>query len=155
MNGQQQQRLQAFSQQAITAIPLLQSMDVRFTAFSDYSLRVDMPLAPNINDKNTGFGGSIVALATTAGWAMLQLLMQGLSRDYQVLIVESHIRYLAPVTANCYALASVTESAMCAFYKMLNQRGSGRMTIQTGIEQDGRQLAVFTGTYKVTQRLPG
>lgn len=108
-----------------------------------------MPLAPNINDKQTGFGGSIAALATTAGWAMITLLLRQLPEPYHVLVAESHIRYLAPATGDSYALSSVTESAMTVFYKILEQHKAGRITIQTVVEQQGEQVAVFTGTYKV------
>lgn len=141
--------LRDFSQQAMSAIPLLQSMELSFSEFNDHCLRVDMPLAPNVNDKNTGFGGSIAALATTAGWAVISLILRRLPRHYHVLVAESHIRYLSPATANCYALASVTDSAKSAFINVLQEHHSGRITIQSVVEQDGKQVAVFTGTYKV------
>lgn len=144
--------LSDFCHQTRQAIPLLQSMDLRFTEFGDHRLRVDMPLAPNINDKKTGFGGSIAALATAAGWAIVSLLLKARPSDYDVMVTESHMRYLSPATRNFYAVANVSDSAMVAFNRVLDDGQQGRITLQVMIEQDGEQVAVYTGTYKVIER---
>lgn len=141
--------LENFSNQVRQAIPLLQSMDLRFTEFADHRLRVDMPLAPNINDKNTGFGGSISALATASGWAVISLLLQSRFSHCDVMVTESHIQYVAPATKNFYALATLKDSVMSAFQNVLDLQRSGRITLQVMVEQEGEQIAVFTGTYKV------
>ncbi len=144
--------LDEFSEQARKSIPLLEAMELRFTRFGDYRLRVDVPLEPNINDKRTGFGGSISALATTAGWAVVSLLLRPRMGEYDVMVAESHIRYLAPATCNFYAIAAVTESAIKTFYGLLEKQHQGRLTVQVVVEQDGKQIAVYTGTYKVAQK---
>lgn len=141
--------LESFASQSRQAIPLLQSMAVQFTAFDDDGLRIDMPLAPNINDKQTGFGGSIAALATAAGWAAITLLLQSRNSQYDVMVVESHMRYLAPATEDFYALACVTRSAKSAFHRTLDLQPYGRITLPVMVEQNGQQIATYTGTYKV------
>ncbi|GAB3375033.1 thioesterase domain-containing protein [Spongiibacter taiwanensis] len=145
--------LSEFCRQTRQAIPLLQSMDLRFTEFGDHRLRVDMPLAPNINDKQTGFGGSIAALATAAGWAIVSLMLKSRPHRYDVMVTESHMRYLAPATCNFYAIANVSDSAMATFNQVLDEQRQGRITLQVMVEQDGKQVAVYTGTYKVIQRV--
>jgi len=142
--------LEEFSHQSRQSIPLLKSMGLEFTEFDDGCLRVEMPLAPNINDKQTGFGGSIAALATTSGWAVISLLLLSRSANYDVVVTESHMRYLAPATGDFYALTSVTSSALSAFNRVLDSQCHGRITVQVMVEQEGEQIAVYTGTYKVT-----
>jgi thioesterase domain-containing protein len=144
--------LDEFSQQARRSIPMLATMDMRFTELGDHSLRVDMPLGPNINDKQTGFGGSISALATAAGWAIVSLLLKPRFSSVDVVIAESHMRYLAPATRNFYAIASISKPAMSAFKQLLDAEHCGRITLQVMIEQDGEQIAVFTATYRAKIR---
>lgn len=149
-----QELLDEFSQQVGKAIPLLQSMELRFAELSERNLRVDMPLAPNINDKQTGFGGSISALATITGWAIVTLWLKRQSHQhpvpeqYEVMVAESHIRYLAPATGDMYAMATVDNTTMNAFGSTLQSRGAAGVTLQVSIEQSGSPVALFTGTYQ-------
>ncbi|MFA5494299.1 MAG: YiiD C-terminal domain-containing protein [Porticoccaceae bacterium] len=149
-----EQVLSSFARQTIARIPLLESMQVSFTRFTGCTLRVDMPLAPNINDKNTGFGGSIAALATTCGWAMVSLLLEDVGRQCQVVIVESRICYLAPVTGNCYAETSVCEEDKYSFMERIARRGKSRIELSVAVMQDGVPAAEFTGSYFVKEAAP-
>lgn len=150
--------LDEFSRQARSAIPLLQSMGLRFTEFSDHRLRLEMPLAPNINDKQTGFGGSISALATAAGWALVTLWLRQLdalhdwARHCDVMVVESHIRYLAPATEDINATVSVDDVTLQAFNFALKTQGNAGVTLQVTVAQNDKPVAVYTGNYKARAR---
>lgn len=84
MNNQ----LAAFQAFLYADIPLVKAMQMSLTAITEQSLSASAPLTPNINDKNTVFGGSSSALMTVCGWSLIkiQLEQQGLAND----VVISH-----------------------------------------------------------------
>ena len=61
-------------------IPLSQAMDVTVVEASPHQVVLSAPLAPNINHRDTVFGGSASAVAILAAWSMLHLRLsaQGL-----------------------------------------------------------------------------
>ena len=66
-------------------------MKVRVASWDEERLVLTAPLAPNHNHLNTAFGGSLSAMATLAGYAMIWLeLGQG---DGHVVIRDSAMRF--------------------------------------------------------------
>jgi thioesterase domain-containing protein len=62
-------------------IPLSKAMQVSVVSISDEKLVLSAPLAPNINHRDTVFGGSASAIAILAAWSLLhtRLLKAGIS----------------------------------------------------------------------------
>ena len=54
-------------------IPLSQAMQVTVVEASLQQVVLTVPLAPNINHRETVFGGSASAVANLAAWSMLHL----------------------------------------------------------------------------------
>ena len=54
-------------------IPLLTAMQLSLVDYEDLTLMLEAPLAPNINNKGTAFGGSIASICLFAGWAVATL----------------------------------------------------------------------------------
>ena len=54
-------------------IPLLDAMQLSFVRFDDLTLTMEAPLAPNINNKGTAFGGSIARICLFGGGAVATL----------------------------------------------------------------------------------
>ena len=61
--------LNAFEAECRADIPLLDAMQLSFSDYGDLSLWMEAPLAPNINNKGTAFGGSIASICLFGGWA--------------------------------------------------------------------------------------
>ena len=55
------------------SIPLAQAMDLRGASYDGLTLCLQLPLAPNINDKGCAFGGSMASAATLTGWGLVRL----------------------------------------------------------------------------------
>lgn len=81
-----------------TQIPLLEHLGIDELAWDGRALELPTPLAPNVNDKGTGFGGSQAAIATVAGWCLTTLCLRERGLDCDVVIADSHLKYLKPVT---------------------------------------------------------
>jgi len=76
-------------------------------------LRASAPLAPNINHKQTAFGGSLYSVAVLTGWALVNLRLSehemALQQRAEVVIYHSEMSYLAGVNQDFHAQA--TQSA--------------------------------------------
>src|SRR5690606_24608867 len=57
-------------QAQLLAMPPARAMQLRITAGHADRLRLEAPLAANVNDKGTAFGGSLVSLMTLAAWGL-------------------------------------------------------------------------------------
>ena len=94
-------------------IPLTEALAVTLSDYRNNSLTVNAPLAPNINHKQTAFGGSLYSVAVLAGWALVNLRLSEhdtlLQQRAQVVIYHSEMQYMKAVHGDFSA--KVTQSA--------------------------------------------
>jgi thioesterase domain-containing protein len=131
-------------------IPITQHFHLSVGAYTQRLLRLDAPLAENVNHSGTAFGGSLSAMLTLAGWSMVWFLLQEYHLQGEIIIQDSSCKYMHPVkrdfSAYCYRPTSLE---LDRFDKMLRTRGRGRLELKAEIV-DGEQLAVsFIGRYVV------
>lgn len=131
-------------------IPITQHFHLSVGAYSQHLLRLDAPLAENVNHAGTAFGGSLSALLTLAGWSMVWFLLQEYHLQGEIIIQDSSCKYKHPVkcdfSAYCYR-PDVEE--LSRFDKTLRQHGKARLELKAEIV-DGDQIAVsFMGRYVV------
>jgi thioesterase domain-containing protein len=55
-------------QQKLLAMPPVQALGLRVGHYDGIALQLQAPLAANINDKGSAFGGSLASLMTLAAW---------------------------------------------------------------------------------------
>ena len=60
--------LERFEAECRRDIPLLNAMHLALVDYDDLTLTMEAPLAPNINNKGTAFGGSIASICLSY-WA--------------------------------------------------------------------------------------
>ena len=108
-------------------------MQIRIAAARDGRLHLHAPLAPNVNDKGSAFGGSLVSLMTLAGWGLAtwQLARAGISAD--VYVADSSVRYLAPLYDALEAEAWLEDGDWETFISTFRQRGRARCRIAARI----------------------
>ena len=129
-------------------IPLCQAMGVRVESFNEGRLVLTAPLEPNHNHLGTAFGGSLSALATLAGYALLWLQME--DRQCHIVIRDSRIRYRHPVTGALRASCCLpAEAEFVAFRDALRQHGRAKLMLRVTIEEGGRSCVEFDGEYVV------
>ncbi|MDN3525439.1 YiiD C-terminal domain-containing protein [Halomonas sabkhae] len=112
------------------AIPLAGQLGIRDMHRQGDSLTWQLALTPNLNDKGTGFGGSLTAQTTLLGWCWVTLWLrrQGIERD--VVVAESRQRFLAPVTGD-YRLTCTPEDEQgrATLAASLQKGGKGRIAL--------------------------
>jgi thioesterase domain-containing protein len=132
-------------------IPLTRHMDLRITRVDEGGLRLDAPLAPNVNDKGTGFAGSLATLATLAGWALATLLAeQATGTPCEAAVFESELRYVRPVRGDFHAVCAMPSQAQRrAFADALRERGRAKLELTAVVAQDGEDRVTYRGRYAV------
>ena len=152
------QLTQDFKDWVMAEIPLLTAMELTLDEFRDGQLSLSCPLAPNINDKGTAFGGSIATIATLCGWAFTMLHARTLLFSEQspgqssercpkpdVVIAEQTMKYLKPGRSGLHAVcrSPVPE----AFYRRLQENRNARLKLDVEVISDGQLIATFSGLY--------
>lgn len=130
-------------------IPLAQAMGVRVADYDGERLLLEAPLAPNINHKETAFGGSLSALTVLCGWGLLQLKLEEAGLHKHIVIQESSIRYLRPVAETLRAQCVVPQDALDRLLRTLHRRDRARIELQVTIPRDGEPAVEFSGRYVV------
>lgn len=69
-------QLPAFQDFLYAHIPLVKAMQMSLSNLTEHSLSATAPLTPNINDKQTVFGGSSAALMTVCGWSLIKMHLE-------------------------------------------------------------------------------
>jgi thioesterase domain-containing protein len=105
-------------------------MAVEVVAATAERVQLAAPLAPNINHRETVFGGSASALAILAAWAVLTLRLQQEGIDCRVVIQRNTMQYLRPIVDRFTATAAIAdETAWEKFADMLRRKGRARITL--------------------------
>ena len=79
------------------AMPPVAAMQPSVLDWQDGCLRMQAPLAANVNDKGCAFGGSLCSLMTIAGWGLAFLELAKAGHEADIYIADSRVRYLKPV----------------------------------------------------------
>ena len=139
----------AFEHELLADIPLARAMQLRVGGWDGDRLRMDAPLAPNINDKGCAFGGSLASLMTLAGWGLIVLQLRALGRRCDVYVQDSTLRYLAPVWSDFETEARLADGeSWHAFQVMLEERGRARLRVVCRVPlADGRDAAAFEARF--------
>ncbi|MCF5652865.1 thioesterase [Pseudomonas syringae] len=132
-------------------IPLTREMGMRVIDWHNQTLRLHLPLAPNVNHKSTLFGGSLYCGAVLTGWGWLHLrLREAGITDGHIVIQDGQISYPLPVRSDAIAHCDAPELAQWEkFIATYQRRGRARLTLHTCIsEQDSEEQAVrFVGQF--------
>ena len=131
-----------------TDIPLARAMGLRVAAYDGQTLQLAAPLAPNVNDKGTAFGGSLYTLAVLCGWSLLRLkLNEAGMQQKNIVIHEANTRYLLPVSGELHAACTLNGDVLTEFMQPLQKKGRARITLTVAILQQDRTAVEFTGQY--------
>ncbi|UTA47083.1 thioesterase domain-containing protein [Simiduia sp. 21SJ11W-1] len=131
-------------------LPLTGFMGLRLASYDGHTLVLKAPLAPNINDKSTAFGGSLYNAAVMACWGFAYLKTQEAGIVCNQVVAEGHIKYLAPVKGDITAICKTPGSdALAQFFEAFHSRGKASITLQASIACGGSEAVTFEGRYAI------
>lgn len=109
---------------------------------------LSVPLQPNINHRQTGFGGSISTLAILSAWTFVHTRLQPLSKPYKIVIQNNSVEYLQPVTSDFEARCTPPPTeAWQRFIKLLHRKGMSRIKLAVEVYADEGIVGTFSGNY--------
>ena len=132
-------------------IPMCAKMGMRVQSFGEQGLTIQAPLDPNRNHQYTAFAGSLNALCTMSGWAMVYLILHQHALRGNIVIRRSAIKYLQPVeSADIVARCRTpSEKDKEHFLDMLREKGQSKIDLRAEIEQGSETVVSFHGSYVV------
>lgn len=134
-------------------IPVTRSLGASAAAWDGVRLALVAPLAPNLNHRDTAFGGSMSALAILAGWGLVHLALRERGVETRLVIQRSTTDFLAPVEGDFTATAVLPARAPWErFLATLARHGRGRVIVSTEITCGAVLGGRHEGTYAAFRR---
>lgn len=129
-------------------IPLSAAMAVSVRSADVTSVVLHAPLGPNINHRETVFGGSASALAILAAWALLHVRLRSEGIQSRVVIQRNTMEYLEPIAGAFGARASLPQPPEWArFMRVLTRKGKGRIAVPAVVERETSVVGKFVGEF--------
>lgn len=129
-------------------IPLSAAMQVQVVQATPEAVVLAAPLAPNINHRDTVFGGSASALGILAAWSLLHVRLRGAGLTGRLVIQRNTMDYLAPMAGEFEAHATLGDPAEWQrFERMLQRKGTGRISVAAELRCAGRRAGSLIGEF--------
>jgi thioesterase domain-containing protein len=129
-------------------IPVSHAMGISVVTASVDMVALRAALEPNLNHRNTAFGGSVASVAILAGWSLLRIGLHAESPLPQIVIQRSTMEYLAPVVADFDAVCHrPADAAWQRFMNAFTRRGRGRLSLAVDVLCAGAVVGHLTGVF--------
>jgi thioesterase domain-containing protein len=129
-------------------IPLSAAMAVAVSSVAEEAVTLRAPLAPNINHRDTVFGGSACAVAMLAAWSLLHVRLRALGAGARLVIQRHTMEYLHPMAGEFTARSALQHPERWPqFTRTLARRGRARIGVAVLLEEGGVAAARFCGEF--------
>ena len=142
--------LNAFETVCRRDIPLLTAMHLSFVDFDNLTLSMEAPLAPNIINTGSAFGGSIASICLFGGWAVstLAFLDNGIENT-EIVVYKNTMTFERParghLTVNAYIKPD--DFAACLARLKANDPERIRLDIHVDLFREDKRCAPMRGLY--------
>ena len=141
--------LAAFNHFLYQHIPSVKFMQLKLLSCDDNTLLATAPAKPNLNDKQTIFGGSSSALMTVCGWSLIKYNLEQMGFKNDVVIADAHTRWKKAqkddliINAHC-------DCDWPDILRALNNKQQPKITIETQVNnQQNQPCTTMTATFVV------
>jgi len=122
-------------------IPLSRAMQVSVAEVGPEAVVLSAPLAPNINHRETVFGGSASAVAILAAWSLLHTRLRAAGMESRLVIQRNTMNYELPIAGAFTARSSLARPGDWEpFMRMLSRKGKARLEVQAVLEHAGKAV---------------
>jgi thioesterase domain-containing protein len=129
-------------------IPLSKAMQVSVVAVEEEQVVLSAPLAPNINHRDTVFGGSASAIAILAAWSLLHTRLQRAGISSRLVIQRNTMDYQHPILNEFTARALIEQpEAWPRFIATLTRKGKARINVTSVLEHGGQIVGSLNGEF--------
>lgn len=143
-------RAAALEARLLAAIPLARAMELHITGFDGQRISLEAPLAPNLNDKGTGFAGSLATLVTLSGWCLATLVGEADGERCDAAVYHSELDFLRPVRETLHAEAWVADPLVLDKVRACLREGRrAKLPVSARLGPVDDPAVVFSGNYAV------
>lgn len=129
-------------------IPLSGAMQVTVNRASPAGVVLSAPLEPNINHRETVFGGSASALAILAAWSLLHLRLLDEGIAARVVIRRNTMEYEAPIHGRFSATSLPPGPGdWVRFLRMFERKGKARIELSSVLGHADRIVGRMSGEF--------
>jgi thioesterase domain-containing protein len=129
-------------------IPISNQMGIQVVRADLECVTLRAPLEPNINHRDTVFGGSCASVAMLAAWSLVLLRVRGAGRDAPIVIQHGEMDYLAPIdaafSATCY---SADQEVWARVLRTLDRGRPARVELTADVECASKVVARMVASY--------
>lgn len=144
--------LKRFEAECRLEIPLLNAMQLSFVRYEDLTLTMEAPLAPNINNKGTAFGGSIASICLFGGWAVSTLaFVDNDIHNTEIVVYKNEMIFERPARGLLTVSARIKPDDFdaCLAHLTVEDPGRVRLDIHVDLYHDDVRCASMQGLYVV------
>ncbi len=129
-------------------IPLTVAMGVKVLRADIDHVTLAAPLAPNINHRESVFGGSASALATLAAWSLVSIRLEAEGAARKIVIQRGELDYDKPIVDNFEAICSLENGDKWRrFVKILHRKNIARISLTSRLLCNGELVGRFQGNF--------
>ena len=129
-------------------IPISSAMQIEVIHASIEEVVLSAPLAPNINHRDTVFGGSASALAIFSAWSLLHLRARYFDMAGRLVIQSNHMHYDAPIAGTFQAVCKFDDAVTWErFTRMYKRHGRARIEVKSELEFANSTAGRFEGEF--------
>lgn len=129
-------------------IPLSKAMGVEVLEAGTAGVTLAAPLTPNINHRETVFGGSASAIAILAAWALLYLRLKQEAIEARLVIQQNSMHYERPIAGRFTASSRLDDQHIWQrFTDTLRRRGRARIHVNAELHYAGERAGVLGGDF--------
>jgi len=145
--------IHTIQQYVLTHIPLSGAMGVQVEEATPNKVVLSAPLAPNINHRDTVFGGSASALCILSAWTLVHFRLEGEGYGCRVVIQNNTMAYDRPIPEGFKAVSILDDEAKWEkFTRILSSRKKARIVLNASLECGGKKAGLFEGTLVAAMR---
>lgn len=136
-------------------IPLFTAMAVDVVAAEQDGVTLGAPLAPNINHRDTVFGGSAAAVAILSAWGLLFVRLRDEHPDATIVIQRHTMRHLRPITGAFTASSFLADSdAWERFVSTYRRRKLARIAVKAILRCGGEHVGELDAAFVALELNP-
>ena len=129
-------------------IPISRAMGVKVECVCFDKVALAAPLAPNINHRDTVFGGSASAVAILAAWTLLHFRLREAGLNIRLVIQRNTMHYDNPILGDFEAVSSIPRaSAWAKFLRILDRKRRARIKVDVALRCAGEPVGRLEGEF--------
>ncbi|HEY1077005.1 MAG TPA: YiiD C-terminal domain-containing protein [Fontimonas sp.] len=145
---------QQFTEFLHRSIPLTAALGARVMELGDQHVRLSAPLEPNLNHHGTAFGGSLATLGILAGWVALHHGMQRAGVTGSLVVRQTTLDYLRPVTGELQAESRLPDAPWLEFVAALREARRARIEVCSVLRCGEAEAVRVRGSYVALPAYP-